>query len=59
VTVSDPAGVAARWREVLGVDPEAVRVEFAGGGDRGPTAIRIRGRSRSPVEIGGVRFEFA
>jgi glyoxalase-like protein len=59
VTVSDPAGVAARWREVLGVDPEAVGVEFAGGGDRGPTAIRIRGRSRSPVEIGGVRFEFA
>jgi hypothetical protein len=34
-------------------------VEFASGEDRGPTAIRIRGRSRSPVEIGGVRFEFA
>ena len=59
VTVADPARAAGRWREVLGVDPPAVGVDFARGEDRGPTAVRIRGRSRPPVEIGGVRFEFA
>jgi len=59
VTVGDPAGVARRWREVLGIDPRSVGVEFLAGEDRGPTAIRVGGRPRPPVEIGGVRFEFA
>jgi hypothetical protein len=59
VTVNDASGVAGRWGRVLGTDPRAAGAELRDGSeDWGPTTIKITGRRRDPIEIGGVRFEF-
>jgi glyoxalase-like protein len=61
VTLADPESVRERWSGVLGVDPADAGAELlAGPEDAGLTTIGISGRDgRDPVEIGGVRFEFA
>jgi hypothetical protein len=61
VEVADLEAATERWGGVLGADPSEAGVALRGDpADPGLVAIRIGGQgARDPVEIGGVRFEFA
>ena len=69
VAVPDPGVVAARWAEVLGIEPAGADLRLDGGSivferseeDEGPVGIAVAvpeevRRERESVEIGGVRF---
>ena len=67
ITASDPAELAARWGEILGVEPTGDRLEldasyvsFEQAEDDRLTAVALADTSRQEtIEIGGARFELS